>query len=272
MDCRRTITAVKEVFHPIEPQKIRTLRPRCAHASKWSNKRYGVISVVSFSPQPESDVDCYSPWQKRGGMTQPDDQSTLCPIGSGANDPDAVHSQRIAANGVIGMLLLVATEVMFFAGLISAFIVTRAGMVWPSADQPRLPIDATAANTIILLSSGLVLLNAERAFGGFDVGRAKKFLSLAIGLGACFVGIQGYEWARLISFGLTVQSSTYGAFFYVIVGAHALHAIAALLALAYCRTRLAEGELTRIAFSTSQIFWYFVVLLWPILYVLVYVV
>jgi heme/copper-type cytochrome/quinol oxidase subunit 3 len=81
---------------------------------------------------------------------------------------------------------------------------------------------------------------------------------------------QGYEWVRLIGFGLTMTSSTYGAFFYLIVGAHALHAIAALLALGYCNLRLARHDLTRTVFSATQIFWYFVVMLWPVLYVLVY--
>lgn len=180
-------------------------------------------------------------------------------------------SQKIAANGIVGMLLFIATEVMFFAGLISAFIVTRAGVVWPPADQPRLPVEATAVNTLILLTSGLVLRHANRAFGQFDSGHTKKLLGLAIVLGFCFVAIQGVEWLRLLSFGLTVRSSTYGAFFYVIVGAHALHAVAALIALGYCYLQLSKHDLQRATFSATQIFWYFVVLLWPILYVLVYV-
>ena len=176
----------------------------------------------------------------------------------------------IAQNGIVAILLFVVTEVMFFAGLISAFIVTKAGMVWPPADQPRLPVAATALNTLVLLTSGVALLKAERAFTEFDSGRTKKMLALAIGLGVFFVVFQGYEWVRLIGFGLTMTSSTYGSFFYLIVGAHALHAVAALLALSYCAQQLAHDELTRAAFLTAQIFWYFVVLLWPILYVLVY--
>lgn len=181
------------------------------------------------------------------------------------------QSQHLAANSIVGMLLFIATEVMFFAGLISAFIVSRAGVVWPPADQPRLPVEATAANTLILLASGLVLWQAHRTFAEFDRDRTQKLLGLAITLGFCFVAFQGYEWLRLLSFGLTVQSSTYGAFFYLIVGAHALHAVAALIALGYCYLQLKKHDLPRTTFSTAQIFWYFVVLLWPILYVLVYV-
>jgi cytochrome c oxidase subunit 3 len=176
----------------------------------------------------------------------------------------------IATNGTVGMLLFVVTEIMFFAGLISAFIVTRAGVVWPPPDQPRLPVEATAVNTLILLVSGLVLRRAQTAFAEFDLDRTRKLLPLAIGLGAFFVLFQGYEWIRLINFGLTMRSSTYGSFFYLLIGSHALHAVAALVALGYCWRQLTRSELTRTGFSTVQLFWYFVVLLWPILYVLVY--
>ena len=177
----------------------------------------------------------------------------------------------VVQDGIVAILIFVATEIMFFSGLISAFLVVKAGAAWPPPDQPRLPIEATAFNTLILLASGVALLRTNRAFVELrDAELARKLLGLAMGLGAFFVVFQGYEWVRLIEFGLTVKSSTYGAFFYLIVGAHALHAVAALVALGYCHLRLLQGELTRATFSTTQIFWYFVVLLWPILYTLVY--
>lgn len=178
----------------------------------------------------------------------------------------------VVQNGIVAILIFVATEIMFFSGLISAFLVVKAGAAWPPPDQPRLPIEATAFNTCILLISGVTLLRTHRAFVELrDATLARKLLGLAMGLGTFFVVFQGYEWVRLIRFGLTMQSSTYGAFFYLIVGAHALHAVAALTALGYCYRRLGQGELTREAFFTTQIFWYFVVLLWPLLYALVYV-
>jgi heme/copper-type cytochrome/quinol oxidase subunit 3 len=168
------------------------------------------------------------------------------------------------------MVLFVATEVMFFAGLISAFIVTKTGVVWPPPDQPRLPVEATAINTLILLASGVMLHRANAAFVEFDFGQTRKFLILALGLGTFFVLFQGYEWVRLVGFGLTMRSSTYGSFFYLLIGAHALHAVAALVALSYCYLLCVRGDIPRSVFSAVQIFWYFVVLLWPVLYGLVY--
>lgn len=177
----------------------------------------------------------------------------------------------VVQDGIVAILIFIVTELMFFSGLISAFLVVKAGVAWPPPDQPRLPVAATAFNSFVLLASGVSLWWANRAFAEWrDAVNAQKRLILTIGLGGFFVVFQGYEWVRLLEFGLTMQSSTYGAFFYLIVGAHALHALAALMALGYCCAQLTQGELTRTTFSTVQIFWYFVVLLWPVLYTLVY--
>ena len=97
-----------------------------------------------------------------------------------------------------------------------------------------------------------------------------KRLAAATVLGGMFVALQGMEWLALIREGLTITSSTYGALFYTIIGAHAAHAVAAILALAWAALRLGVGTLTREVLSTVAIFWYFVVLVWPFLYFVVY--
>ncbi len=66
------------------------------------------------------------------------------------------------------------------------------------------------------------------------------------------------------------HTSTHGGFFYLIVGMHALHAVAALIVLAYAWLLLRQARLAPATFHATQIFWYFVVGLWPILYVEVY--
>jgi cytochrome c oxidase subunit 3 len=95
-------------------------------------------------------------------------------------------------------------------------------------------------------------------------------MALAVLLGMFFVVFQGVEWVALLDDGLTMQSSAYGGFFYLIVGTHALHAVAAILALAWAWFRLRRQQLTATEFATVQAFWYFVVLVWPVLYVKVY--
>jgi heme/copper-type cytochrome/quinol oxidase subunit 3 len=91
-----------------------------------------------------------------------------------------------------------------------------------------------------------------------------------MGLGAFFVAFQGYEGIALIRQGLTLTSSSHGSFFFLIVGMHGLHAIAGLLALSRSAIKLSQGQLTPSSFAATQVFWYFVVGLWPVLYFMVY--
>ena len=186
--------------------------------------------------------------------------------------PDPVRRPKLIADGVMGMLLFVFAEIMMFAGLISAHAIVRsqaAGEMWPPYGQPRLPVQETAVNTAALLVSGIVLVLAHLAFKK-EAARARVPMLIALLLGLFFVGSQGAEWVALLGEGLTMQSSTYGGFFYLIVGAHGVHAVAAILALGWAWYELDKGRLTASQLATVSVFWYFVVLLWPVLYLKVY--
>jgi len=183
-----------------------------------------------------------------------------------------VESRRepVVANGVLGMLIFVFTELMVFAGLISAFTIVRAGaVVWPPSGQPRLPMEETAFNTAALLLSGLSLYWAQRCFRR-DPRSALRPLLVTLLLGSFFVIFQGVEWVQLIGEGLTMTSSTLGSFFYLIVGVHALHAVAAIGLLAYVYVRLQRGWLSAGSLASAAVLWYFVVGVWPALYLVVY--
>jgi cytochrome c oxidase subunit 3 len=111
------------------------------------------------------------------------------------------------------MMMFVGVEVMMFAGMISAFGIARSqASVWPPPGQPRLPVEATAVNTVILLISGLALFLANRRFKSDPASIRTPFLASVL-CGVFFVLAQGYEWIGLIGEGLTLQSSTQGSFF-----------------------------------------------------------
>lgn len=179
--------------------------------------------------------------------------------------------QPVVPSGVLGMLIFVASEMMFFSGLISAFVIGKSNAVggWPPPGQPRLPVEATAVNSLVLLASGVLLFFANRAFLNRSP-RTKTLLLSSIVLGSTFVLVQGAEWVALIHEGLTLTSSQLGGFFYLLVGTHALHALVAVTILVITYRKLLKGTLSRFAFWPAQIFWYFVVGVWPVLYVLVY--
>jgi cytochrome c oxidase subunit 3 len=176
----------------------------------------------------------------------------------------------VVENAVLGMILFCVVEAMLFAGLISAFMIVRSSAVeWPPLGQPRLPVESTAVNTAALLLSGVLLLWTGRVFRR-DRRAALRPMLAAIALGAFFVVFQGVEWVRLLAEGLTLTSSQHGSFFYLIVGMHAAHAVAAIAALAWAWHRLARLRLAPGTFGAVALFWYFVVCVWPILYWRVY--
>jgi cytochrome c oxidase subunit III len=204
------------------------------------------------------------------GHTRP----PLPPTGGG-DGPDGESPRRAALDNIIlATIFFIGAEVMFFAGLVSAFFVLRmAAPVWPPPLQPRLPVGVTGLNTLVLLASSVAVVVASRAIRRGDRRPAVRGLQVAAGLGALFLIVQGYEWARLVQFGLTVSSSTYGATFYTLIGAHALHVLIALAWLAAtlrwtARGQFAEGRTARV--RACAIYWHFVVALWPILYLSVY--
>lgn len=176
------------------------------------------------------------------------------------------------SNGVIGMLLFVFAEVLLYAGLIAAheaFLSDQVGQIWPPLDQPRLPLAETAVYTALLLASGCALVVGHFGFRG-EPRRAVIPLTVAILFGGFFVTFQAAECAALFREGLTIRSSEYASFFYLIVGTHAVQAAVALACLVWAWVRLRRTRLSASQFLTVQIYWYFLVLVWPVIYIQVY--
>jgi cytochrome c oxidase subunit 3 len=180
----------------------------------------------------------------------------------------------LVANAVLGMAMFLGAEVMFFAALVGAFLVLRLGaQVWPPPLQPRLPVEVTGVNTAILLLSGATMALALRAIGRGNQAGLPRYLGCTAGLGAVFLAVQGYEWTRLVHFGLTVSSGTYGATFYTLIGVHGAHVLGALVWLSVVLVAARRGRFTprtHVPVTLCGMFWFFVVFVWPVLYVLVY--
>ncbi|MFQ5960839.1 MAG: heme-copper oxidase subunit III [Candidatus Methylomirabilales bacterium] len=192
------------------------------------------------------------------------------PFGRGPDGP----ARRPISNARLGMLIFLGAEAMFFAGLIGAFLVFRLGSAtWPPAGQPYLPVGVTGVNTVILLLSAYTMRRAVRAIRGGNRQGLVGWLLMTALLGTIFLGVQGYEWARLIHFGFTLSSGTYGSTFYTLIGLHGAHVFGAVLWLLIV---LAGAKAHRfsttdhVAVTVCGMYWYFVVGLWPVLFTLVY--
>ena len=188
--------------------------------------------------------------------------------------PPVRPNVQIGSNAWVAVVVFLGAEAMFFAGLIGAYIVFRVSApIWPPAFQPRLPIGVTGVNTLILLASAVTMRLSLNAVQVNDRKRLIRFLAFTATLGGIFLAIQGFEWARLIHFGLTLSSSVYGGLFYTLIGFHGLHVLGALIWLLIVFV-LAEQERfskeRHVGLQTCGLYWTFVVGLWPILYGLVY--
>jgi cytochrome c oxidase subunit 3 len=185
-----------------------------------------------------------------------------------------VRMQPAVPDAVVGTLIFLGAEAMFFAGLISAFLVLRAGhATWPPPDQPRLPIAVTAVNTLILLYSGYTMRRAVLAIRAGRVQELNRWLGITVLLGLTFLGVQGTEWLRLLRYGLTVTSGVYGSTFYTLIGCHGLHVLGGVVVLLTVLWHALQGRFSpqqHGAVEASRFYWFFVVGVWPILYGLVY--
>jgi heme/copper-type cytochrome/quinol oxidase subunit 3 len=198
------------------------------------------------------------------------------PVFGGGEPPDrpAALSQPLVSNARLALLMLIAAETMFFSGLIGAFIVFRvASQAWPPPFQPRLPVGVTALNTVILLLSGVAAQLALRAARAGKSALLQRWLSITVALGTIFLAVQGYEWLRLIRYGLKLSSGVYGATFYTLIGCHGVHVLGGalwlLIVLAQARKSRFSGQ-KYAGVELCAMYWTFVVALWPILYGLVY--
>ena len=187
-----------------------------------------------------------------------------------------VHERPPLSNARLAVLVLLGAETMLFSGLIGAFLVFRVGNVtWPPPSHIgiELPRLVTGINTALLLLSGYTMIQAHRAIQGDRAKQLRRWLLITGVLGLLFLGVQGSEWVQLIQKGLTLQSGVYGGIFYVLIGCHALHVLTAVIWLLVVYGLAVAGRFSAehyVGVDTCTIYWVFVVALWPILYVLVY--
>ncbi len=184
------------------------------------------------------------------------------------NDVELGRGKKGIPSPVLGILIFVVGELMFFSALISTRIVIKASAgIFAPPENVKLPVLMTGFNTAVLILSGILMIAA-----GFKHGseRSKTLFALAIATGAFFVGVQGYEWFNLLKYGMTMTSGIFGATFFLIIGCHGLHAIAAILAMVWYYAKYSKNQFGPDGMRALQIYWLFVVLIWPVLYRMVY--
>ncbi|HKM99690.1 MAG TPA: cytochrome c oxidase subunit 3 [Candidatus Binataceae bacterium] len=178
------------------------------------------------------------------------------------------------SSGMLAVLMLIATEMMLFSGLIGSFLIFRLqAPFWPPPALPRLPLRVTWVNTGVLITSAVTMYLAVRAVHQSRQRLLRRWLIVTCMLGALFLAIQGSEWIRLVAHGLKLSSGSYGGTFYLLIGCHGLHVTAGVIWLCSVAAVAMRGRYNaRNAAGVERIaaYWYFVCAIWPALFVLVY--
>jgi cytochrome c oxidase subunit III len=192
------------------------------------------------------------------------------------------HTPVVQLHMRYGMILFIASEVMFFVGwfwawfnfsLFPSTLTEVIAGVWPPASIEEVlnPFELPLLNTIILLCSGTTVSWAHHALIHGDRTGLKQGLWATIALGVLFSAIQAYEYGVApFAFG----GNTYSSAFYMATGFHGFHVIVGTIFLAVCLYRAYLGHFTsrqHFGFEAAAWYWHFVDVVWLFLFVVIYV-
>jgi cytochrome c oxidase subunit III len=190
------------------------------------------------------------------------------------------HTPVVQLHLRYGMILFIASEVMFFVAWFWAFFssalypshVEAVGGVWPPTGVEVLdPFVFPLLNTLILLLSGTTVTWAHHALIHGDRQGLKRGLLLTILLGLTFSTVQGFEYYHAE---FAFAGNIYGSTFYMATGFHGFHVIIGTIFLTVCLLRVYKGDFTprqHFGFEAAAWYWHFVDVVWLFLFISIYV-
>lgn len=187
------------------------------------------------------------------------------------------HTEMVNIGLRYGMLLFIASEVMFFVAFFWAYFDSfffpkeAIGFQWPPADIKVFdPFDLPLLNTLILLLSGTTVTWAHHALLHKNRDHLVAGLFVTVSLGLIFSVLQGVEYSHA-AFGLA--DGIYPSTFYLATGFHGFHVIVGTIFLAVCLFRAMRGHFTEtkhVGFEAAAWYWHFVDVVWLFLFIGVY--
>jgi cytochrome c oxidase subunit 3 len=180
-------------------------------------------------------------------------------------------------NAKLGVWLFLASEVMLFGGLFSAYIFLRTGAPeWPHGSS-ILNVPLATFNTIVLITSSVTMVMSWASLMMNNFQRFRMYLGSTFLLGCVFLVIKGFEYGAKFEHGLLPSNNTFLAIYFTLTGLHGLHVIGGMIVNAYLWGPGAKMWKTNPARFTNRVevaglYWHFVDLVWiflfPVLYLL----
>lgn len=184
------------------------------------------------------------------------------------------HKPGGISSSLLGMVLFIASEVMFFGGLFGAYFTIRsAATEWPPPDTPHLSAPYAAILTTILVASSVTMQLGVWSIRKNEQRRLILWLAVSLILGAIFLCLQAFEYANLIGEGLTLSSGVYGSTFYTLTGFHGAHVAGGAAFILIVLLRARSGQFTARYHDTVEMasyYWHFVDVVWLGLFSTIY--
>lgn len=173
---------------------------------------------------------------------------------------------------LLGMVLFIASEVMFFGGLFATYFNIRAdNPVWPPPGLPHLHATIPAIFTVVLVLSSVTMHMAVLAIRRGNVKALTRWVGITLLLGVIFLVGQIYDYSTLE---FTIRDGPYGSIFYVLTGFHGAHVFGGAMYLFIVFIRSMSGQFSKshhAAVEGASMYWHFVDIVWIALFFTLYV-
>jgi cytochrome c oxidase subunit 3 len=170
------------------------------------------------------------------------------------------------SSSLLGMVLFIASEVMFFGGLFGAYFTLRtAAPEWPPPGTPVLGKLYALGLTAVLVSSSVTMQLGVYAIRKGNQRALVRWLGVSLLLGLVFLTGQANEYHKLISEGLTLSSGVFGSTFFTLTGFHGAHVAGGAAFILVVLLRARSGQFTARYHDTVEMcsyYWHFVDVVW----------
>ncbi len=183
-------------------------------------------------------------------------------------------------NSKLGIWIFLASEVMLFGGLFSAYIFLR--LAAPPGDfahwASELSVPLATVNTLVLISSSVTMIMAWASLKLKDFSKYKMYMGMTLLCSLIFLVIKYFEYTGKFHHGIYPSSSTFMAIYFTLTGLHGLHIIGGMIVMIYfwlpVGYKMWEKQPEHFAnrIEVLGLYWHFVDLVWiflfPVLYLL----
>ena len=179
-------------------------------------------------------------------------------------------------NAKLGIWLFLASEIMLFGGLFSAYVLLRVGSpVWPPSGETHLNIPLATLNTFNLILSSWTIVKSWVALKENDIKGFKMFMGITLLCSILFLIIKYFEYTAKFHHGIFPSTDNFFGIYFTLTGLHGLHVIGGLIVNYYhwgpgIKMWDTEPERFTNRIEVAGLYWHFVDLVWIFLFPTLY--